>query len=216
MIFENNLSIIMASHNFSNHSCSSIYDIFIYIPSKFKFQRTSFVPFHYRWFVNCIKHLESCLLAHNKHLGFFIGLLCKHPMETPHNRFHERLFINYDKNSMSGLSTHNKHFVAALCCRIYGQQSTESFPQEWVFLLNQVVKEGKPFNQSDLLAQQLNIDVFNAINLLKGKQAIFYMFSYLMDEICTQNSFPNMNWNCSIRYYIVHIYRKLLLKCNHR
>lgn len=34
-------------------------------------------------------------------------------------------------------------YLIALCCRTYGQQSTETFPEGWVFLPNQIVNEAK-------------------------------------------------------------------------
>jgi len=80
-----------------------------------------------------------------------------------------------------------------LCCRIYDQQSTETFPEGWAFLLDQVVKEGKPFNWSDLLAQQLWIHVSNPLSSPKGIHAKFYMFSYLLYAIYAQNAILGMN-----------------------
>jgi len=70
--------------------------------------------------------------------------------------------------------------------RIYGQESTKTFPQGWVVTLDQLVSDGKPCNWSNLLAHQLKIHVTNAWNLPKNEQARFYMSAYLLDEIYTQ------------------------------
>lgn len=60
-------------------------------------------------------------------------------------------------------------------------------------VLHHIVKEGKPFNWSDLLAQKLRVHVSNSKNPSKGKKSRFYMFSYLLDAIFTQYSFPNVS-----------------------
>lgn len=60
-------------------------------------------------------------------------------------------------------------YLIVLCCWIYGQKSTETFPKGWEFLLNQVVNDGKAFNWLDLFSQRLKIHVTNAKNPPKGK-----------------------------------------------
>lgn len=66
------------------------------------------------------------------------------------------------------------------------------------------------------MAQQLKIHVTNAKNPPKGKQARFYMFDYLLEVICAQNSIPGMSWTWSPKEPVVHIYCKLLSECSYK
>lgn len=80
--------------------------------------------------------------------------------------------------------------LVILACNFYSQQSTETFPEGWEVLLNQVLNEGKSFNWLDLLAQQLKFVVANIQNSLKGRQARFYLSPYLLDAICAHMHSP--------------------------
>ena len=46
-------------------------------------------------------------------------------------------------------------YLIIFSCRLYGQESTETFPQIWVIVLDQLAREGKSCNWSDMLAHQL-------------------------------------------------------------
>ena len=74
-------------------------------------------------------------------------------------------------------------FLVIFSCCLYGQESTETFPQGWVDMLDQLASEGKPFNWSDVLALELKVHVSNARSPPKDQQARFFMSSYLLDAI---------------------------------
>lgn len=67
-----------------------------------------------------------------------------------------------------------------------------------------------------MLAQQLRTHANNGKRPTKGKQARFYMFSYLLDEICIEKSFPNVSWMWTRREPVVHIYCKFLSECSYK
>jgi len=67
-----------------------------------------------------------------------------------------------------------------------------------------------------LLSQKLWVHLANALSPPKGNQAIFYMFVYLLDALCVDNSFLAINWTWTPRDLAVHIYCKLIYECNHR
>lgn len=46
-------------------------------------------------------------------------------------------------------------FLVVFACCLYNQESTKTFSQSWVVVLDQPTNEGKPFNWSDILAFQL-------------------------------------------------------------
>lgn len=46
-------------------------------------------------------------------------------------------------------------YLVIFACRLYGQESMETFPQSWVIALDQLAREGKPCNWSGMLAHQL-------------------------------------------------------------
>lgn len=46
--------------------------------------------------------------------------------------------------------------------RLYGQESTETFPQSWVITLDQLAREGKPCNWFGILVHQLKEQVMRA------------------------------------------------------
>ena len=75
-------------------------------------------------------------------------------------------------------------FLIVFACRLYIQESTKTFPRNWVVLLDYLVNDGKPFNWSYLLAYQLKFHATNAQNLPKNEQARFYMSAYLLYAIC--------------------------------
>ena len=43
-------------------------------------------------------------------------------------------------------------YLVIFACRMYGQESTETFPQSWVITLDQLAIEGKACNWFDMLA----------------------------------------------------------------
>lgn len=45
-------------------------------------------------------------------------------------------------------------YLFIFACRLYGQESTETFPQSWVIALDQLAREGKACNWSNMLAHQ--------------------------------------------------------------
>ena len=50
-------------------------------------------------------------------------------------------------------------YLVIFSCRLYGQESTATFPQSWVITLDQLAREGKPCNWSGMLAHQLKEQV---------------------------------------------------------
>lgn len=54
----------------------------------------------------------------------------------------------------------------------------ETFPQSWVIMLDQLLREGKPYNSSDMLAHQLKEHVTKARHSLEGMKEEIYMSAY--------------------------------------
>ena len=46
-------------------------------------------------------------------------------------------------------------YLVIFACRLYGQESTETFPQSWVIALEQLAREGKACNWFEILAHRL-------------------------------------------------------------
>lgn len=44
-------------------------------------------------------------------------------------------------------------------CRLYNQESTNTSPESWVIVLDQLTNEGRPFNWSNMLSLQLKEQV---------------------------------------------------------
>lgn len=103
--------------------------------------------------------------------------------------------------------------LAIFTCRLYGQESMETFLQSWVVMLDRLTNEGIPFHWSDMLALQLKIHVSNVYNLHKDEKARFFMSAYLLDEICAEQQFPGMGWTWIPSEDVVNVYYKSLSKC---
>lgn len=95
-------------------------------------------------------------------------------------------------------------------CRLYGQESTKTFPESQVIVLDHFSSEGRPFNWSDMLALQLKVHVSNAQSLPTSEQAKFYMSVYLLDAICNQLQFPGMGWVVYFHIYMIHLFGKMI------
>jgi len=74
-------------------------------------------------------------------------------------------------------------FLIIFACRLYGKESIDTFLENWVVVLEQLVNDGSPFNSLDLLALQLKFHLTNAQSLPNDEQVIFYMSMYLLDAI---------------------------------
>jgi len=85
-------------------------------------------------------------------------------------------------------------YLVIFACRLYVQGSTETFPQSWVITLDQLAKEGKSCNWSDMLAHRLKEEVTRAGKPPKGMQVEIYMFAYILDAICARQEFPGLKW----------------------
>ena len=102
------------------------------------------------------------------------------------------------------------HYLMVMCCRVYGQRSIESFPKGWIYMLYLIITEGKIFNWSNLLSQQLQINLNKVKNSPNGKKPQFYMYAYLLDGICARHDFHGLKWNWTPRNLLFHVYFKLL------
>lgn len=107
-------------------------------------------------------------------------------------------------------------FLIIFSCRIYRQKSTKTFREGWEILLDQLVRDGRPFNWSDLLVQQLKSHVAKAWNLPKNEQTRFFMSKYLLDAICAQQQFPSMNWTWTPQETTMNIYFKSIFYCSYQ
>ena len=93
---------------------------------------------------------------------------------TPNNNVNTRdIMMRWVKYSSKFRSTPNHVYktkslrkayqiLIIFSCHLYGQESTHTFPQNWVVVLDQLASEGRPFNWSYMLALQLKVDVSNA------------------------------------------------------
>ena len=77
---------------------------------------------------------------------------------------------------------------------MYGQASTETFPQSLLIVLDQLAKEGKPCNWFGMLAHQLKEQVIKARQSPVGMHVEIYMSSYILDAFCARQEFPGLEW----------------------
>ena len=107
-------------------------------------------------------------------------------------------------------------YLVISACRLYGQESTETFPQSWVIALDQLSREGKPCNWSNILAHQLKEQVTKARQSPNGMHENIYMSTYILDAICAQHEFPGLDWTWSPTETVVNMYFKLFSECNYK
>lgn len=122
------------------------------------------------------------------------------------SKFHQTYKNTYMTSSLRNMF----QYLIVLCCWIYRQKNVECFLEGWVYMLYQIIYDRKIFNWSDLISQQLKINVNKGKNTPKGKRQQFYMYAYLLDGICACNAFPDMDWKWNSRDPPIHIYCKLL------
>jgi len=77
-------------------------------------------------------------------------------------------------------------------CRLYDKENNTHFIMEWFSMDYMVVKKSQDFNWENILS-------FNIVNHVQDPKAMknsgFYMSSYLIDAICSTNSFPTFSWS---------------------
>jgi len=89
------------------------------------------------------------------------------PFNIPNNNANSRdILMNWMKEPTKFRMTPNQiyktkilwkvySYLVIFSCRLYGQESTETFPQSWVIVLDQLASEGKTCNWPDMLAHRL-------------------------------------------------------------
>lgn len=96
--------------------------------------------------------------------------------------------------------------VAAMLCRLYGEENCIQFKREWTPLVHHVTEKGQVFNWAHILS----FNLLNAIKIVKeasgSKNPGFYMSAFLVDAVCSSNSFPLMGWTWNPDMPPVHIY----------
>ena len=122
----------------------------------------------------------------------------KTPFSLPNNNANSRdILNNWVKETARFRLTPNKiyktkilrkayQYLVIFACHMYGQESMETFPQNWVIALDQLAREGKACNWSDMLAHQLKEQVTRNRQPPKGMQAEIYMSTYILDAVCAQ------------------------------
>jgi len=107
-------------------------------------------------------------------------------------------------------------YLVIFTCRLYGQESMETFPQSWVIMLDQLAREGKACNWYDMLTHQLNEQVIRVRQPPKGMQAKIYVFAYILDGICAQQKFLGLKWAWTLVKTTVNTYCKMLSEWSFR
>lgn len=106
--------------------------------------------------------------------------------------------------------------LVILACHLYGQESIDTFPQSLDVMLNWLASEGKPFNQSNMLALQLKFHVSNAQNPPNAQQEILFMSSYLLHAVYTHQQFLGMGWAWTHLDNGMNVYFKFLSKWSYQ
>lgn len=96
--------------------------------------------------------------------------------------------------------------VAAMLCRLYGEENCHQFKREWTPLVHRLTEKGQVFNWAHILS----VNLLNTIKIVKEasgrKNPGFYMSAFLVDAVCSSNSFPLMGWTWKPDMPPVHIY----------
>ena len=93
--------------------------------------------------------------------------------------------------------------LAAMFCRLYGEENCTYFKLEWVSVAQHIILTGESFNWAQILSLNLQHQIEK---YLKGKKPQFYVSTYVMDVFCTTLKFPNLGWNWQKNCPNVHIY----------
>ena len=75
-------------------------------------------------------------------------------------------------------------YLVIFSCRLYGQESMETFPHSWVIVLDQYAREAKPCNWFGMLSHQLKEQVTKVQQSPRGMHVEIYMSTYILDAIC--------------------------------
>jgi hypothetical protein len=98
-----------------------------------------------------------------------------------------------------------------MICRLYGEETSTHFRMEWFPMAYMVVKKGQAFNWESILS----FNIVNRVQDPKGmKNPGFYMSSYLIDAICSTNSFPAFSWAWTPDQSPIHLYCSQLWEVN--
>jgi hypothetical protein len=102
-----------------------------------------------------------------------------------------------DSNGIYSISTLEPQFkyVVMMTYRLYGREDTTHFFLSWVPLMH-TVAEGYSFNWEKLLFDSLTSRITKyRTQKMNGKVASFFMYTYLMEVVCSMIPFPLMNWS---------------------
>lgn len=107
-------------------------------------------------------------------------------------------------------------YLVIFKCRLYVQESTETFPHSWMIMLDKLASEGKACNWSDMLVHRLMERVTRAQQPPKGHQAEIYMFDYILNAICAYQEFLGLKQAWTLAETSVNTYCKILSECSFR
>jgi hypothetical protein len=118
-----------------------------------------------------------------------------------------------DSNGIYSISSLEPQFkyVAMMTSRLYGREDTAHCFLPWVPLMH-IVAEGYSFDWEKLLSDSLTSRITEyRTQKASGKDASFFMSTYLMEKICSMMHFHLMNWSWApLDAEPVHVYHSKL------
>jgi hypothetical protein len=101
-------------------------------------------------------------------------------------------------------------YLMALLYRLHGEKDCTMFSEVWMPLAYTVDISGIGFNWGAIISKQLSTCIRQAQTPKEAETSSFYMASYLLDVICSNNVFAGMNLSWHSSKLSVHVYFDIL------